>query len=329
MRIMRIRRAISFMIVVAGILLGSVFGWQPQGAWATIGAGCGACQATPSCAGPVAGVDDCGNSCVVPQQADVCQGGIAATCSAPSSGATTTCTHVACVNPQLDCTTWKPYGFSLPGDPVYGFSDCFSNPDTNPLLGLIAKGNVVLGNPFSANFKNKAVPRLEPGADSITQPYMVDPTDAAIGYTDAGNPTLCGGRSPCFNGDYNRDDVFGDGITRKFYEPSLAQGQFETLFDDHCADGACDVFYNPASSSVMIDAVLFTNHALVGYVPAKKVEFTGALVSRDEAVVFNEALLLNHDIRLLRKSALDLGMPAGIERPRLVSWRECPASGCS
>ncbi|MCI0564824.1 MAG: hypothetical protein MN733_40675, partial [Nitrososphaera sp.] len=54
----------------------------------------------------------------------------------------------------------------------------------------------------------------------------------------------------------------------------------------------------------------------------------GALVARDDALMFNDNLFLNHDIRLLGDESQGYGLPLSVDRPSLVTWEECPSSGC-
>ncbi|MBI3323918.1 MAG: hypothetical protein HYZ92_01380 [Candidatus Omnitrophica bacterium] len=216
---------------------------------------------------------------------------------------------------------WEWYGFAYPQDPNYRF--IYPDPSTTDLLGLSAKGNIVIGDYTAQMFKDNVVPKLRPGQASITQAYAVDPTDAQLGYvsyTDARG-------LPIFDGNYDNTDGgkkwngtgWIDGSTRKFYESSLTDEQFHALT---CCnwDGTPDPMYH-TDWSADIDAVLFTNHAAAGLVLAEHLYITGALVARDDALMFNKKLGISHDIRLLDKGT-SIVLPVALKRPELVSWKE-------
>ena len=205
----------------------------------------------------------------------------------------------------------------MPGDPTYAFGA--PEPDTTPLVGLAAKGNIIIGDYTSDYFKNRVLPQIGAGG-SKTQPYLVDPTDAVLGY-DSHTPSLCGGRSPCFNGNYEAADggTKVDGVTsRKFYESSLPDAEFQKLVSSD---------FTTSGSTVDIDGVLFTNHALAGLAPGH-LHLNGTMIARDDALNFGTCLKLSHDIRLLNDGAKDLTLPFAIKPLKLDTWLECPASGC-
>ena len=64
---------------------------------------------------------------------------------------------------------------------------------------------------------------------------------------------------------------------------------------------------------------------------AERFTVNGALVSRDDALLFNRYLYINHDIRLLEDDSPSnlLSLPMDINGFRLISWEDCPATGCS
>jgi hypothetical protein len=138
---------------------------------------------------------------------------------------------------------------------------------------------------------------------------------------------VCGGITPCFDGDYDQQDeqngapgVKLDGNPRKFYESTLADNDFAQLVSS--SD------WTP-SKDVKIDAVLFTNHALAGLANVRKLTFNGTVVARDDALIFGTNLFMNHDSRVVNPQAQALNLPLSLQRPQLRSWQECPASGCS
>jgi len=207
---------------------------------------------------------------------------------------------------------WVPYGYAFPTDPVYGFG--YADPATKDLLGLAAKGNIVIGDYTSQEFQDRVVPKLSPGINSVVQPYTVDPTDVALGYDNA--PAIeCYGQSPCFSGNYTLFDggTKLDDSPRRFYESSLPDPEFQQLV------GGVD------PSRLILDAVLFTNHALAGDIPQTDFYIRGAAIARDEAMMFYASISISHDIRLLGDTMSDaVVLPFSLRRPRLVSRRDLP-----
>ena len=223
----------------------------------------------------------------------------------------------------------------MPGGPVYGElkvsggAKAYPNNDDKSLLGIAAKGNIVIGDYTSTYFKNNVLPNLRPKSispSSKVQPYVVDPTDANLGY-ETSAAINCSGKIPCFDGNYDQRDKDGllpgvktDGTARKFYESTLKDATFKSYLSMPAAGG-----------TLTIDATLYTNHALAGYYPGSVV-VNGAMVSRDDGLVRTGALTVNHDIRLstttTSRTAKEIGLPLSLQRPRLTSWQECPSSGC-
>jgi len=303
-----------------------LLGVAPTTAHGAGGQNCVCNAARPTCNQlATSGADTCGFPCTK-TFANTCNA------SAPACGQTTSGTYLCggtCSKTGPSCE-WKPYGFGLPGDPVYGFSavqnpdgtPVYADPKTRDLVGFSAKGNIIVGDYTSAAFQNSVVPRLQPGPGSITQPYVVDSTDADLGYHDAGFDSF--GR-PKFTGNYNQVDQLGsgtklDGSPRKFYESSLSDREFQALVDPKLLDG---------KATVEINGILFTNHAFAGFSNAQILSFNGSLVARDDALIFNHELRITHDIRLLDPSARALNLPFAIKRPKVVQWQECRPSGCS
>ena len=237
----------------------------------------------------------------------------------------------------MSCSTAapEPYGYAVPDDPEYSFE--LPSNAASDLVGLAAKGNIVIGDYTSyaaseTDFAALVVPKLQPLSETNpqgkTHPYTVETTDVDLGY-DSGDPALCGGFSPCFNGDYTVQDKDGlnpglkaDNTPRKFYESSLSDDDFRLLVDPNMMDA-------DYAGRIDIDAVLFTNHALASLVHAPALVVNGAMVARDDAMQFNRNFAINHDIRLLdEENASLVVLPLDIGRPTLNDWRECqPAAG--
>jgi len=251
------------------------------------------------------------------------------------------------------CAT-SPYGFIQPGDPQYGFG--YPKPETRDLIGLAAKGNIIIGDYTSKDFRTKVLPHLTPktmgNPKGKTQPYIIDPTDAPLGYHDAGFMTGLDGQSrPKFSGNYDQQDqanglpaikrnldgteaVDGEGtvIPRNFYESSLPDEAFKKIIDTNrngLIDQGDDAIFN-TSAVAKVDAVLFTNHALAGKVYADRLDLDGSLIARDDALIFGNKLVINHDQRLVNSQINQaVVLPFTITRPRLVGVRDCPPSGCA
>ena len=287
----------------------------------------------PSCAEPdTFGIDSCGNACGQ-HLYDYC------VAPAPACGETTqgyyVCSGVPCSQTGNPCSV--AYGFAVPGNPTYGFG--LPDNATRDLLGLAAKGNIVLGDytwkgggdPTKNDFAERGVlsllqPQSAGNPTGKTQPYVVDPSDQALGYDNA-DSSLCGGKSPCFDSDYTQVDANGagqkiDGTPRRFYESSLPDDEFQALVDPSWRiDPSQEQPYEG-----VVDAVLYTNHALTGFTPHHSLSFFGSFVARDDGMVFGGYWMeFFHDLRLLgRDMASQVVLPVSVKRPELVRWRELP-----
>ncbi len=223
--------------------------------------------------------------------------------------------------PPPNDTNWEPYGFAAGEDPDYRF--VYPDNSKTDILGLAAKGNIVLGDYTQPEFQNYVAPKLKPGKWSVTQPYMIDPTDASLGYSSY----VLNGKQ-YFNGDYTQVDEQGngkklDGSPRRFYESTLPDWQYSGLVESWMNNP------NHGEGSGNIQAVLYTNHAIAGLVKAYDLGIFGAIVARDDAFMYGKRLWLDHDIRIMEEgSQIDLNLPVSIKRPRLVSLTDCGASGC-
>ena len=355
---------IGLFVLAATLVIGpqSVLGAGGGG-----GGGCTptSCDApTPACDQTTTGTDNCGNSCS--KTGAACCTVTSCDAPTPACDQTTTgtnncgkscskigaacCTATTCSAPAPSCgqTTWgtndcgkscskigpacakQPYGFVVPSDPRYGFYFNQSSMDhglnmwsNNRMtsVGLAAKGNIVIGDYTTDAFKSQVVPKLRADdPDTVTQPYVVDPTDELLGY-DSKNPSLCSGKFPCFDGNYDHEDGGQklDGSPRKFYESTLPDDEFRALVDPKLRTSTAPL--------VQIDAVLFTNHALAGLVNAQKLKIDGAIVARDDGLLFGNQLEVNHDIRLVN-GVTATGLPMSIKRPKLIRFEECPPAGC-
>ena len=285
----------------------------------------GSCSAAdPACDETTWGVDNCGSSCYRHGPAcctptpDSCSAVMPTKCG-QTAGGQDSCGYGCSVSSAACPTSWQPYGFAMPGDAQYGFG--LPDNAAKDLIGLAAKGNVILGDYTSAVFAINVLPSLqtqETNPAGKTQPYVVDPTDAPLGYDD----DYIDGQS-VFNGDYTRVDEHGAGVKtdwqpRRFYESSLPDIQLQALIDP---------LWNPTQPRAYrnyVTAVLYTNHALAGYMPGYGSSIFGSVVSRDEALAFGgDYASIIHDLRLTGSGqAATVALPLSIKRPRLVNLKE-------
>lgn len=295
----------------------------------------------PTCTNPtITWSDGCGGTCKRTFSKGGCVVSKAPACDQSVSGHYLNCPTISCTKSGPACDPndkpddpYGAYGYAVPGDSLYGFNSvpafkaAFPTPEAADMLGLSAKGNIIVGDYTSASFQQYIAPKLNPSAPgSIVQPYVPDPTDASLGYNNA-SPAACKGISPCFNGNYTAYDGGYKGANpsdkRRFYESSLTNAQFKSYInaDDPLLKGSKDA---------RIDAVLYTNHAVAGYVPpksTKKVRLTGTIISRDDALVVDSDFVLNHDMRLNMDQ--DFSLPVALARPTLAAVQECHGTECA
>jgi len=193
------------------------------------------------------------------------------------------------------------------------------HPDTHPkttlqqnqtkdFVGLAAKGNILLGDYHSSSWQYYENYFLRP---HFTQPYDTDPSDDAIGYDSDHNPS----NGHRFNGDYfgldggQKIDRYGNVTPRRYYE---------------CTNEQAYRALGPTNGVSRLDAVCYTNHAFGGRTGSLRVH--GAIVSRDEAIIFSGNVQMNWDIRLGSTSEdainIDIYLPRVLADPRTSYWRE-------
>lgn len=208
------------------------------------------------------------------------------------------------------------------GDVTYGDAPAWPKPDTKPdqtvksnagkdMLGLVAKGNIVLGNYTDPAWLTATKPYITP---PFVKAYDCDITDSSIGYNST------------FNGDYTAPDS-GNKVNytynskTKKYDPSgtTARKYYESMVGDQKVKDAIQ-----ATAITRVDAVLFNNHAVMGRVG--QCQFNGALVSRDEGIIYTTSVKFNWDIRLGARSPDGLNffifLPMSVATPRVVEWQE-------
>ena len=208
------------------------------------------------------------------------------------------------------------------GNIAYKSTPSWSKPDSNPtqtvksnsskdMLGLVAKGNIVLGNYTDSSWLSSVKNYITP---PFVKAYSCDPSDASIGYPST------------FSGDYSSSDsgkkvnYVYDSKT-KTYKPSGTSDRkyYESAAGDQVIKGAAS-----SSSITQVDAVIYNNHAVMGVIGQSL--FNGALVCRDEGIIYSSSVKFNWDIRLGSRSpdGIDffIYLPMSIADPRVVGWRE-------
>ncbi len=259
------------------------------------------------------------------------------------------------------------------GDVKYKNAPSWGHPDANDdavaesnmnkdLFGLIAKGNIVVGDCTSDSWMNSVKNYINGGSSSVVEKYACDSSDADIGYPEV------------FQGNYVAQEyVAGHGVNNSGYFPKVVpkmetytttEQQYNpwtrrwetvtvnreravvdengnTVFDNYtgrkyyqtvCDDSIISSLKDSAGIG-QIDAVLYNNHGIFG-TPGKsgvKFNLNGALVCRDEALIFSgSGINFNWDMRLMPKpgnGAVErLGLPVGPQAPYTVSWQEVPES---
>ncbi len=213
------------------------------------------------------------------------------------------------------------------GDITYDDPPSWPKPDTHPeqtakrnaekdMLGLAAKGNIVLGNYTTSDWIRDVKRYITP---PWVNKYACDPTDASIGY-----PSV-------FNGDYTANDG-GRQVEYRYnsrtgkHEPTLTANR--RYYQSSAGDWV--IQQNAQRASIArIDAVLYNNHATMGKIGACQIN--GALVCRDEGIIYNRSVYFNWDIRLGSRSRdsvnIFLYLPMTPVTPRVVAWQEVQPGG--
>ena len=224
-----------------------------------------------------------------------------------------------------------------------------SNNASKDMLGLVAKGNIVVGDSSSSTWYNSVGKYIDGrSSSSVVESYACDESDANIGY-----PAV-------FGGDYTAVERVGGnsfgkvravdtGETYVEYEPvydwwgrqtgtkpvTKHKKAMETSMDRRYYETACDdaILSSFSSDVACIDAILYNNHGIFGTPNGGSSRFNlnGSLVCRDEALIFSgNGVSFNWDIRLMPKAnnrvTSSLSLPVGPQTPYTMSWQEVPES---
>jgi hypothetical protein len=209
------------------------------------------------------------------------------------------------------------------GDVTSSDPPSWSKPDSTPsstttnnadkdILGLAAKGNVVIGDYTTYSWQSSVGNYIQP---SFTAGYETDPSDYSLGYDSDWNTN----NGYWFNGDYTAWDggykMSGTNeVQRSYYESSISDTDFNDL-----ANGV---------RVEQIDAICYNNHLHGGLVGSSTdgITYNGCIVARDEALIYSGSVNLNWDIRIGSKSPdaipLDIYLPRTISKPTTEYWSE-------
>ena len=221
-----------------------------------------------------------------------------------------------------------------------------SDNSTKDMLGLMAKGNIVLGDCTTSGWLNNI--RTYITQTPYVQAYACDASDADIGY-----PATFGGSYAVLDGGLKVNertetvtldtghyetvytyDRYGR-VTGRRYE-WVADTETRTVYSNtanrHYYDTVCanSVIANNASTITRIDAILYNNHGTFGNIGSCTIN--GSLVCRNEGIRYSGSLFINWDYRLYSGSdeAVDndaVGLARSSDNPpSTIAWQEVPDS---
>ena len=224
-----------------------------------------------------------------------------------------------------------------------------SNNASKDMLGLVAKGNIVVGDCSSSSWYSSVGKYIDGrSSSSVVESYACDESDANIGY-----PAVFGGDYTAVESvdgnSFGKVRVVDTGETYVEYEPvydwrgrqtgtkpvTKHKKAMETSMDRRYYETACDdaILSSFSSDVACIDAILYNNHGIFGTPNGGSSRFNlnGSLVCRDEALIFSgNGVSFNWDIRLMPKAnnrvTSALSLPVGPQTPYTMSWQEVPES---
>ncbi|MDD4102121.1 MAG: hypothetical protein PHU80_05750 [Kiritimatiellae bacterium] len=210
----------------------------------------------------------------------------------------------------------------IAGDVVYNKPPNWPKPDNNPnqtiransdkdMIGLAAKGNIVLGDYTSSSWMSNVRRYITP---PFVNAYACDPTDASIGY------------GTVFPGDYTASDGgqkvdYTYNTKKKEWEPTGTSDRrfYQSSVGDHVVQEKAQ-----GNAITRIDAILYNNHAVMGTLGACQIN--GAMICRDEAIIYSGSVRFNWDIRLGSQSPDGIDfyiiLPLSPARPQVIGWQE-------
>ncbi len=187
------------------------------------------------------------------------------------------------------------------------------------MLGLAAKGNVIMGNVTDSSWLSSEQAYIKP---TFTAEYPTHPTDSNIGYSTSmrGGTNYFNGNYTSWDGGYQvNNNSTGTPVKRAFWQTCVASNTIRA----QCATNSF-----AASKIKQIDAVIYNNHLIAGFFQDAPI-MNGGIVARDEAMFVSGQCHWNWDIRL-GDQANDGTTTAFLLPPDLapfetVSWREAAA----
>jgi len=222
---------------------------------------------------------------------------------------------------------------------------------TKDLLGLVAKGNIVVGDASDSSWYSSVGSYIaKNGRNSIVKEYDCDESDAAIGYPS----TFTAGYAATEQVSGLSSDLQTVAATCGGYDASsgrfgkvrskeVGTGEYETVWTQNwwgqwskttvektetvmytsydrkyyetvCDDSILSSLKNSYGIS-RIDAVLYNNHGIFGAPGRRNYSFNlnGSLICRDEALIFSSSgINFNWDMRLKRKTNNDVTSALGL-----------------
>ena len=253
-------------------------------------------------------------------------------------------------------TIYSGRNIHILGNIQYVNAPSWPHPDSHPdatnqanmkkdLLGLAAKGNIVLGDytagDWLGNTRDDLQYYLKNGP--YVQRYICDESDKNIGYPRTRAYGWTSDEST-FCGDYTQRDggskvAITTTTSKGKTTTTIANSKTRKYYESVCPDKLISQFFNGTSGSsryqttapaiTRIDAVFYNNHGVIGHIGACTIN--GSLVCRNEAMIYSGSLKINWDHRLYSgniDSALSrIGLPMDASQPPTVlSWREISTS---
>ena len=214
------------------------------------------------------------------------------------------------------------------------------------MLGLMAKGNIVLGDYTQRTWGTSVKTYLT--QQPYVQRYACDTSDAVIGY-----PSTFGGSymaeeyvgASDFNncqsvglatfvpGGYNQSTGhFGKMVKTRTYDrkTSTTTESYDVSYNRRYYESVCDSkeISSRCTTINQIDAVLYNNHGVFGKVG--NCSINGSMVCRNEGINYSGSIYFNWDVRLYSGCAESVdndsvGLAKGSDNtPHSLAWMELP-----
>ncbi len=213
------------------------------------------------------------------------------------------------------------------------------------LLGLVAKGNIVIGDCSSSTWHSSVDKYINGGSSSVVEKYTCDESDQDIGYPYP--EKFCGSYTAVETTGSKlkvRTDnvVVGTHTETTYDKKGRATGtkvvedkklQLVNAANRKYYETVCDdkILSSLATAVTRIDGVLYNNHGIFGAIGSGSGVFNlnGSIVCRDEGLIGSGGgIRFNWDMRLRPRDGSNitdlLGLPVGPQDPYTVSWQEVP-----